>query len=178
MGKCEIGLRCPGGTAGDLLKSEFLIKMDGARVVVTDVKPEGGCPFGAGMVNGALGEDTRDAVAAMVGMYGDVGDQVDAFAPVTEWDEAGIAYDLVVLLPDKAREWQGCGLGHVVRPMQEAVVTAGAAHICHVTLTVIVHGAGKAQFNEVGNGRQVAENIERPHLRVLVRLGGDADGAH
>jgi len=59
-----------------------------------------------------------------------------------------------------------------------AVIAAGAAHICQVALTVVIHRGRKAQLDQVRNRGEVAENVERPHVRVLVHLHGDGDGTH
>ena len=121
----EFGLRGPGGTAGDFPKSQLLIEFDGAQVVVADVKPERGGLFVPAVFHGALGEDAGDTAAAIFGMRGDVGNEMDAPALVAERDDAGVANDAPILLPDKSCQRQGGCLRHVRCPLQEAVVMAG-----------------------------------------------------
>lgn len=62
--------------------------------------------------------------------------------------------------------------------MQEAVITAGAAHVREVALTVIVYRGRKAQLDQVGNRGEVAQHIERPHMWMIIRLRRNGNGAH
>src|SRR5262245_1098670 len=101
-----IGVGLPGGSAGNVLKPEILIQLDGPRVVVTDVEPDGDCILSTSMFHSAPGKDSGNSAAPMVGMSGNVGDEVDTFAIVTERDEAGIADDLMILIPHVASERQ------------------------------------------------------------------------
>ena len=108
------------------------------------------------MLDGTFGQGARNAASSEVGVGGHVGDQVQPLAVMAEWHQAGVADDAIVFLPDVARQRQGCALGHLGGPMQEALVASRAAHILHVALTVAVHRAGEAQLDQVCHMRQVA----------------------
>ncbi len=53
----------------------------------------------------------------------------------------------------------------------------GAAHVLDVIAAISVHCIGKAFLDEVGNTRQVANDVERTHLWDLSSDGG-CDGSH
>ena len=92
-----------------------------------------------GMLHGALREDARNAAPAGIRMHRHIRNEIDALGPVTKRDQAGVANDPILLLPHVARERQGCGIGHVIRPAQKLIVAARTAHIREIALTVIVH---------------------------------------
>src|SRR5215207_6925688 len=58
----------PGGAAGDLLKSQILIKLNRCGVVIANVEPDGGGVFGTRLVHAAFRESPSDAAPTVVGM--------------------------------------------------------------------------------------------------------------
>ena len=117
-----------------------------------------------GMLHNLFGQRAGDALSAVIRVRGDVGDQVDAFAFVTEGHQAGIADDAPVLFPNETGEWHGCALNSVGGPAHERGVTAGASHLPHVRLAIAVHAVGKTQLNQVGYAGQVAQDIQRAQV--------------
>lgn len=95
-------------------------------------------------------------------------------------DQADVADDAFVFLPDVAGERQGGGFGHAVGPGEEGAVAACAAHVLQVAPAFAVHGVGEALFDQVGHGGQVAQDVERAQVGVRLRFfscwGGD--GGH
>ena len=134
----------PGGAARAFDESELGVEVDGLGIVVADVKPDVVYLFFAGMLDGAFGEGTGYAPAAMGWMDGDVGDEVDALFAMLEGHEAGVADDASVFLPNVTSERKRCGFGGAVGPFDEGVVAACAAHILHVAFAFAVHGFGEA----------------------------------
>ena len=63
-------------------------------------------------------------------------------------------------------------------PVQKAVVAAGAAHVREIALTVAIYRGSEAQFDQVRNRGEVAENVERPQVRMLLGFEGDGNGSH
>lgn len=178
LGGVHIRVGLPVGTAGNFLKAEIGIEFDGAGVVIADMQPDGGGLFTAGMLHGTLGEDAPNAAPPMIGVGCDVGNEIDALTFIAKGNEAGVADDLVVFLPDVAGQRQGCSLCHVVCPIQEFVITTGAAHIGEVALTVLVHGGREAQLDQICDGREITQHIKRPHLRMFVHFRRECDGTH
>jgi hypothetical protein len=114
----------------------------------------------------------------VIGMCCYVGDEVDAFTVIAKRDQAGIAHDASILLPDKAHHRQGRALAHARCPVQKAVIMAGAAHIRKVALTVIVHGRRETQLDQVRHRGEIPQHVQRSYVRMVVGLYGDRDGAH
>ncbi len=73
---------------------------------------------------------------------------------------------------------QGGGLRQMICPAHYALVAAGAAHIGEVALTVVIHRVREAQFDQIRHDGQVAQNVERPHVRMLFDSRGECDGSH
>src|SRR3990172_1078118 len=117
-----IGLRAPGGAAGDFAKSQVLVKFDCPGVVITHVEPERRRFFVAGLFHHAFGKGTPNPASTVIGMCCRVRDEINAFALVSKRDQAGIADDASILLPYVTRERQGRGFRHVRSPAQEAIV--------------------------------------------------------
>ena len=90
---------------------------------------------------GAFGQGAGNALAAMLGVDCDIGDQINTLMIISKWDKAGIANDPSIFLPDIARQRQGRGFSGAVRPLQKRIVLACAAHILHISFALIVHCA-------------------------------------
>src|SRR6266511_3988033 len=68
-GQERIGLRAPGGAAGDLTKSQVLIELDRARIVITDMEPDCRGFFVVGLFHHTFSQSTPTAVAAAIRMH-------------------------------------------------------------------------------------------------------------
>ena len=55
---------------------------------------------------------------------------------------------MVGFFPDVVGEREGDATCHAVSPLYKGVVFSYAAHVLHVALAVIIHGAGKALFDQ------------------------------
>lgn len=170
----------PGGAACTFDESERGIQVDGVKVIRPDVQPDIVHLFFMGMFNRTDGECPGDTPFAVIGVDGDVGDEVKTPAFMTERHEADVADDPPILLPDVAGERQRGGIRDTVRPFEEGVVLPGATHVLNVTPAVTVHGAGKAQLDQIRHRGQVTQNIKRAQVRVRFRIPccGDGDGCH
>src|SRR6185503_15894348 len=104
-----IGVGLPGGPASNFLKAEIGIQLDRARVVIADVKPDSGRVLFAGMLHGALRQDARNPTATVIGVGGNIRNEINTFAPVTERNKAGVADNLVIFIPHVARQRQRRG---------------------------------------------------------------------
>ena len=93
---------------------------------------------------------------AIIGVNGDVGDEVDALFVVFEWDQAGVADDFSVFLPYIPAQRQGCGFDGTVGPFDKGVVVSGAAHVLHVAAAFTIHRAGETGLDQVSHGGKVA----------------------
>ncbi len=173
-----VGGGLPVGAAGAFDEAEGGVEADSFEVVVADVEPGVVYFFVVGVLEGALGEGTGDAFAAVVGVDGDVGDEVEAGFVVAEGDEADVADDVSVVFPDVAGEGEGGGFGDAVCPFEEGVVGSGAAHVLYVAAAFAVHGVGEAEFDEVCDLGEVAEDVEGAQVGVVLFAGGDGDGCH
>ncbi len=152
--------------------------MNGFGVVGADLQPDVVDILFVGVLHGTLGEDAGNAAAAMVGVSGDVGDEVEAMVALFEGHEADVADNVIGFFPDVASERQRGAICHTVRPLDKGVVFACSAHILHVAPAVIIHGAGEALFDQVRHGGQVAQYAERTQVRMRVFSGGDGDACH
>ena len=94
---------------------------------------------------------------------------------MTEADQAGVADDFAVRLPDVAGERRGRGVFHGAHPRW---IPTGAAHLAQVALAVAIQVVGEAQFDEVGHLRQVAQDVERAQVGMRGGARGDGDGGH
>lgn len=168
----------PGGATSAFDKSKFGVEINGAGVVITDMKPDVVDPFLAGVLYGAFSEGAGNASAAICRMHSNVGNQVDTLFIVSKRDEAGVADDLSALFPDIARERQGRGLGGAVGPFNKRVVFACAAHVLHVAPAVRVHGAGEAQLDKVCDSGQVTQDAEWAKVGMTLSARWDGNGGH
>src|SRR5215216_2955978 len=114
----------PGGAACDLLKPQVFVQFDRAWVIFTNVKPDGRRIPGAGLLHDAFGERFSNSASTEIGVGRHVRNEVDTFAMIAEGDQAGVAHNTTLLLPNITRERQGRSLGHVRGPVQKAVITA------------------------------------------------------
>src|SRR5512146_2035001 len=97
----------PGGATDDLLKSKLGVESDRPRVVIAHVKPRLAGVAGAGVVDGRDGQRPADTFAPVVGVGGHVGDQIDLPVLITMRNEADIADDLPVFLPNVTGKGHG-----------------------------------------------------------------------
>jgi dTMP kinase len=130
------------------------------------------------MLYGAFGEGAGNSFAAVIGVDGNVGDEIEAFLALPKRDQAGIADDAPVFLPDVTGEGQAGTICHAVRPFEKGAVTCRAAHILHVPPAFVVHGVGETGLDQVCNGGQVAQYIERTQVGVMLTSRWDGDGRH
>lgn len=171
----EVGDCLPGGASGVFDKAEGFVEADGFEVVAADVQPDVLHVLFAGVMHGALGEGAGDAFAAVIGVDGDVGDQVEALFVLPKGDEAGVADDAPVLLPDVAGEGQAGAVCDSVGPFEEGAVATGAAHILHVAPAFAVHRICETGFDQVCHSGQVSQYVEGPQVRVMFASRWDGD---
>src|SRR6266496_6308728 len=147
----------PGCAAGDFLESQALIELDRARIIIAYMQPDRRSILGTSLVHRAFGERPSNAAATIVGMCCHVRDQIDASAAIAKRDQAGIANDTTILLPDISHHWQRGGFVQVRCPTEETVIVAGAAHIRKIALTVIIHGGREAQLDQDRNRWEIPQ---------------------
>jgi hypothetical protein len=92
-------------------------------------------------------------------------------------DQADIADNFPILLPDIAGERHGNRINRAAGPPQEDIILPSAAHLLDIIATVNVHCIGETFLNEVGNPWQVAYDIEWTKLWDL-STDRDCDGSH
>lgn len=136
----RIGGGLPGGATRAFDKAEGFIEVNGFGIIGADVQPDVIHLLFLGVLHGADGEGAGDSAAAMIGVDGNVGDKVEALFIPFEGHEADVADDVMSFFPDVAGERQGGGFCDAVRPFEEGVVAACAAHVLHVTPAVAIHG--------------------------------------
>ena len=152
--------------------------MKGFGVVGADLQPDVVDILFVGMLHGALCEEAGNAAAAMVGVSGDVGDEVEAMVALFEGHEADVADDVIGFFPDVASERQRGAIRYAVRPLYKGVVFACAAHVLHIAPAVIVHGAGEALFDQVRHGGQVSQYAKWTQVRMMLFSCWDGDACH
>ena len=113
----EIGIRLPRGAPGALHKPKLGIQFDRRGVIVADMQPDVPYFFIMRVFNGAFGKGACNSMTAIVRVNRDIGDQINALIFISKWDQARVADDPSVLLPDITRQRQGSGLGGAVRPL-------------------------------------------------------------
>ena len=165
----------PGCAAGAFAESDVGIQVEGVGVVVADVEPEFVCAARAGVIHGSFGQGAGDAAVTVFGVDGHVGEHGDFAPAMTEADQAGVADNFAVRLPDVAGERCGRGVFHGAHPRW---IPTGAAYLAQVALAVAIQAVGEAQFDEVGHLRQVAQHVEGAQVGVRLGARGEGDGGH
>jgi len=130
------------------------------------------------MLHGAFGKFARNAPATIIGVCGYIGNEINALIFMPKWNQAGIADDPTVFIPNITGQRQGCGLGGAVGPLDERIIVACAAHILHISSAIAIHGIGEADFDQIGHGGQVAENGKRTKMGLRFCTRRKGNGIH
>ena len=113
----RVSMRLPGSATGTFNKTQFCIKVDRARVIIADVKPDVIHFFLVCMLNGTLGKGTCNSLTTMIGIHSNICDEICMLFIMPIRDEAGISNNSAVFLPNISAQGQGCGLNGMIRPL-------------------------------------------------------------
>jgi len=61
---------------------------------------------------------------------------------------------------------------------EHCLSNGGQGSFAHVPLNGIVYRGREAQLDQVRNRGKVTEDIERTHVRMIIRLDGDSNRTH
>ena len=116
------------------------------------------------MSHGCNSQGAPNPLAPAVRADSDIGDQVNFILLIPVRDQADVADDFTILLPDVAGKRHGDTLNRIGSPAHEGIILTGAAHLLEVTAAFRVDCVGKTFFDQVSHSWQVSQDVQRAQL--------------